>query len=348
MLAGATGALYLATFCALSIAVGACIYNLFGHVAAYLDLQQRLNAKPKVGWRRGRYHHNSIWDSCVLAASRYIAVHILCCAARAPTGCSTHALALLTLPKPLVLAATHATGVNTPPAVAGSSPGVLDLWRTASAPGSGGCRACTLVLLVTAQVLRPRHPQQQTPLTSILATPHMSLTHVLHVCLHPLVPQERSVLHGVDVTGSNWLQDPAVLDALEFAAAAHAGQTRKTGEPYVAHCIEAALIVEKNLPRSANWRGQGERERHRAAVIATLLHDVLDDTPVQPEEVVARFGPHVGRMVEQVSKLSQVNQMLRRDKRKVRGGEEQGCDVVCASNRIRRVLHYCHDSAAPV
>ena len=44
------------------------------------------------------------------------------------------------------------------------------------------------------------------------------------------------------------LQDPTVLRAVEFAAEAHKDQRRKTGEPYVSHCIEAALIVENMLP----------------------------------------------------------------------------------------------------
>jgi hypothetical protein len=46
-------------------------------------------------------------------------------------------------------------------------------------------------------------------------------------------------------------KQPRVRAAVEFAAAAHAGQKRKTGEPYVSHCIETALIVEANLP---HWR----------------------------------------------------------------------------------------------
>jgi hypothetical protein len=62
-------------------------------------------------------------------------------------------------------------------------------------------------------------------------------------------------VHGVDVTGSVLLHEPRVQAALEFAAHAHAGQRRKTGEPYVAHCIETALIVERNLPRSARQDG---------------------------------------------------------------------------------------------
>jgi len=51
------------------------------------------------------------------------------------------------------------------------------------------------------------------------------------------------------VSRSTLLGDEAVAAAARFAAAAHEGQVRKTGEPYVAHCVEAALIVERNLPR---------------------------------------------------------------------------------------------------
>jgi (p)ppGpp synthase/HD superfamily hydrolase len=58
--------------------------------------------------------------------------------------------------------------------------------------------------------------------------------------------------------------------------------------------------------------------RHETAVIAALLHDVLDDTHTTPEALSAAFGPTVTAMVVSVSKLSAVNQMLRRDKRKVR------------------------------
>ena len=60
--------------------------------------------------------------------------------------------------------------------------------------------------------------------------------------------QERRILYGVDVTGSFSFLDPTVLRAVEFAAEAHKGQRRKTGEPYVSHCIETALIVENMLP----------------------------------------------------------------------------------------------------
>lgn len=45
---------------------------------------------------------------------------------------------------------------------------------------------------------------------------------------------------------------------------------------------------------------------------------MLDDTATTPEQITGAFGPAVSAMVVKISKLSQVNQMLRRDKRKVR------------------------------
>ena len=50
--AGVSGPLYFATFCAVSITLGALLHNLFTHLKAYTDLQKHLNTKPKVGRRR--------------------------------------------------------------------------------------------------------------------------------------------------------------------------------------------------------------------------------------------------------------------------------------------------------
>ena len=74
------------------------------------------------------------------------------------------------------------------------------------------------------------------------------------------------MLYGVDVTHSPFFERPEVLRAVEFAAEAHRGQRRKTGEPYVAHCIETACIVEALVDhaentvlndRSAAWEDEG-------------------------------------------------------------------------------------------
>lgn len=54
----------------------------------------------------------------------------------------------------------------------------------------------------------------------------------------------------MDVTGSAFLGRPAVADAADFASVAHAGQMRRTGDPYIMHCIETACIVEGLLSTS--------------------------------------------------------------------------------------------------
>lgn len=50
---------------------------------------------------------------------------------------------------------------------------------------------------------------------------------------------------------------------------------------------------------------------------AAVLHDVIDDTDVPLSSIDAAFGPEVARMVNKVSQLSQMNQLLRRNKRQV-------------------------------
>ena len=117
---------------------------------------------------------------------------------------------------------------------------------------------------------------------------------------------EPRFLHGVDVTGSRFFCRPAVQRAVDFAAAAHRGQVRKTREPYVAHCVETARIVEGLLAPTE------EDARAEAAVITALLHDVLDDAGVDPGAVEAAFGAHVGSMVRKISQLSATNQLVRR------------------------------------
>jgi (p)ppGpp synthase/HD superfamily hydrolase len=63
--------------------------------------------------------------------------------------------------------------------------------------------------------------------------------------------------------------------------------------------------------------------RARTAVIAALLHDVIDDAHVAVEEVQSRFGREVAGIVAKVSQLSAMNQLLRRRRRMVVPAEER-------------------------
>jgi RelA/SpoT family (p)ppGpp synthetase len=81
--------------------------------------------------------------------------------------------------------------------------------------------------------------------------------------------------------------------AAEFGAEAHRGQRRKTGEPYIAHPVAAAEVL-------ANLRVDTD------TIVAAILHDVIEDTPIAKEELASRFGDSVAEIVDGVTKLDQI------------------------------------------
>ena len=82
--------------------------------------------------------------------------------------------------------------------------------------------------------------------------------------------------------------------ALNFATEAHKNQYRRTGEEYINHPIQVALILI-DLGMDVD------------TVIAALLHDVLEDTPVTYEDIKQKFGSAIAEMVEGVTKLTKMN-----------------------------------------
>jgi GTP pyrophosphokinase len=78
--------------------------------------------------------------------------------------------------------------------------------------------------------------------------------------------------------------------AYHKAEVAHAGQVRKSGEPYFTHCVAVAQIL-------ADMRLDAE------AIAAALLHDIVEDTPVTLEDLRTEFGANVATMVAGVTKL---------------------------------------------
>jgi GTP pyrophosphokinase len=81
--------------------------------------------------------------------------------------------------------------------------------------------------------------------------------------------------------------------AFEYAEKAHGMQKRKDGSPYITHPIAAAeIIAEMGLDEDA--------------IIAAILHDVMEDTPVIYEDLVKKFGPSVATIVDGVTKLTRV------------------------------------------
>src|SRR5438132_11546231 len=82
-------------------------------------------------------------------------------------------------------------------------------------------------------------------------------------------------------------------DAYRFSEAAHAGQTRQSGEPYISHPLAVAEIL-------ADWHLDGQ------TLMAALLHDVTEDTSVTKDEISDTFGKPVAELVDGVSKLDKI------------------------------------------
>ena len=89
-------------------------------------------------------------------------------------------------------------------------------------------------------------------------------------------------------------EDEAILaHAFDFANAAHKGVTRKSGEPYILHPIEVAIIL-------ADLRMDVD------TLCAALLHDTVEDTDVTPEDVEREFNAQVRQLVEGVTKITRI------------------------------------------
>jgi len=84
-----------------------------------------------------------------------------------------------------------------------------------------------------------------------------------------------------------------VRRAYLIGAHAHAGQTRKTGEPYITHPVAVARILA-DLGMDAE------------TIIAAILHDTLEDTPLSRAELESEFGAVVTDLVDGVTKLDKV------------------------------------------
>ena len=82
--------------------------------------------------------------------------------------------------------------------------------------------------------------------------------------------------------------------AYKIAYAAHEGQVRKSGEPYIIHPLCVAIIL-------------ADLELDKETIEAGLLHDVVEDTIMTEEEIEKEFGPDVALLVDGVTKLQQIN-----------------------------------------
>ena len=81
-----------------------------------------------------------------------------------------------------------------------------------------------------------------------------------------------------------------IRKAWEFCLRHHRGQLRASGEPYVLHPLETAIVL-------------ADMKLDSTAIAAGLLHDAVEDTPVTTPEITTLFGEQVAHIVEGVTKL---------------------------------------------
>jgi (p)ppGpp synthase/HD superfamily hydrolase len=84
-----------------------------------------------------------------------------------------------------------------------------------------------------------------------------------------------------------------IYSAYLVGAAAHEGQRRVSGEPYISHPVAVARIL-------------AEMRMDSKSIIAAILHDVIEDTPTLKENLADQFGDEVAELVDGVSKLAQM------------------------------------------
>ena len=114
-------------------------------------------------------------------------------------------------------------------------------------------------------------------------------------------------------------EEQGILRAYTMAREAHAGTRRKSGEPYIFHPLAVALIAVKEV-------GLGP-----TAVIAALLHDVVEDTDITLDELRMVFGDRVAKIVDGVTKIDDVMLMQQTESKQ-------------AENYRKILLSMCNDA----
>jgi GTP pyrophosphokinase len=92
-----------------------------------------------------------------------------------------------------------------------------------------------------------------------------------------------------------------IRKAYDFSLKHHQGQTRASGEPYLIHPLEVALVL-------------ADMKLDSTAISAGLLHDAIEDTPVTHEDIRREFGEQVVHIVEGVTKIDKIDMASREER----------------------------------
>ncbi|WP_306671650.1 bifunctional GTP diphosphokinase/guanosine-3',5'-bis pyrophosphate 3'-pyrophosphohydrolase [Endozoicomonas sp. ONNA2] len=85
-----------------------------------------------------------------------------------------------------------------------------------------------------------------------------------------------------------------VRRAYYYAEQAHDGQTRRSGDPYIIHPLEVASIL-------------ADMHMDHQSLMAAMLHDVIEDTGIEKQDIAGQFGDVIADLVDGVSKLTHMN-----------------------------------------
>ena len=84
-----------------------------------------------------------------------------------------------------------------------------------------------------------------------------------------------------------------ITKAYEIAREYHSGQFRKSGEPFITHPLEVAIIL-------------ADIETDQVSIVAALLHDVIEDTELKYEDIKKEFGEKIADIINGVTKLDKI------------------------------------------
>jgi len=109
----------------------------------------------------------------------------------------------------------------------------------------------------------------------------------------PMGPEVNMIIDKVKSYDAD--ADFALIEkAYGYAEIAHTGQKRNSGEPYIIHPVEVAMIL-------------ADIEMDTASICAALLHDVVEDTDITFINILSEFGEEIALMVDGVTKLSRID-----------------------------------------
>ena len=146
--------------------------------------------------------------------------------------------------------------------------------------------------------IRSSKTKAPSPAKNVIASLlEQSSRHLFGPTSQPALPPKQQVVSITGLTEKLHYLKPEEVNqikkAFQFADAAHLGQYRHSGEPYISHPVSVAELC-------ASWRLDAQ------SIMAALLHDVIEDSGCTQTDLVNQFGAKVAELVEGLTKLDKL------------------------------------------